>query len=589
MDGTHLLGLLNVYHDRPHHWTPDELDTIGALATQASVAIQAAQDFERMATWAAQLQSIQQLGTRLSRLSSVADIGQSIATELRQLIDYHNARVYRLVGDDLIPVAMQGQVGEYVDETPDQLRVAMGEGITGWVAAHRVAQNLGDAASDPRADTIPGTEDDLDESMLLAPMVFDDQVLGVLVLSKLGLNKFTDDDLRLLVIYASFAAQAMANADTTERLREQTLALEQQLRGQRELLQITESILTTLDARGVLESITDRLGRLIVCDNVAIEVVDPSSGLLTPLTARGVHAAYYLEPWEPGETGVATWVVEHNEPVFITDERNDPRVNHFRDERTSIDGSLIVVPLRGRGGAIGVLTIERLGLGNIFSAEEFELVQLFAAQVSIALQNAEVFQAVEIRARTDDLTGLFNHGTFQEWLERSVREGTPFSLIMLDLDDFRSVNNDLGHQAGDELLRQIAGSLVQAGRDSDLIFRYGGDEFTFLLPNTDEAGALQVAERARLAVAATDGTVTASVGVATFPKDGETRDRCPAGGRPCLLRRQARRPRQDRDRGRGPRARRRAVAPAADPGRLGGTRHSRAVSTRRRPFDQPSP
>jgi diguanylate cyclase (GGDEF)-like protein len=522
MDGTHLLGLLNIYHDRPHHWTTDELDTIGALATQASVAIQAAQDFERMATWAAQLQSIQQLGTRLNRLSSVAEIGQSIATELRQLIDYHNARVYRLIDDELVPVAMQGQVGEYVDETPDQLRVALGEGITGWVAAHRVPQILGDAAADPRADTIPGTEEDLDESMLLAPMVFDDQVLGVLVLSKLGLNKFTEDDLRLLVIYASFAAQAMANADTTERLREQTLALEQQLRGQRELLQITESILTTLDARGVLESITDRLGRLIVCDNVAIEVVDPSTGLLTPLTARGVHAAYYLEAWGPGETGVATWVVEHNEPVFISDERNDPRVNHFREDTNSIDGSLIVVPLRGRGGAIGVLTIERLGVGNTFSAEEFELVQLFAAQVSIALQNAEVFQAVEIRARTDDLTGLFNHGTFQEWLERSVRDGAPFSLIMLDLDDFRTVNNDLGHQAGDGLLRRIAASLIRAGRDSDLIFRYGGDEFTFLLPNTDEAGALQVAERARLAVAATDDTVTASVGVATFPTDGAT-------------------------------------------------------------------
>ena len=104
-----------------------------------------------------------------------------------------------------------------------------------------------------------------------------------------------------------------------------------------------------------------------------------------------------------------------------------------------------------------MLTIERLGLGNTFSAEEFELVQLFAAQVSIALQNAEVFQAVEIRARTDDLTGLLNHGTFQEWLERSVRDGTPFSLIMLDLDDFRNVNNDLGHQAGDGLLRRIAG------------------------------------------------------------------------------------------------------------------------------------
>ena len=390
--------------------------------------------------------------------------------------------------------------------------------------------------ADPRANTIPGTEDDLDESMLLAPMVFDDQVLGVLVLSKLGLYRFSDDDLRLLVIYASFAAQAMANADTTERLREQTLALEQQLRGQRELLLITESILTTLDARGVLESITERLGRLIASDNVAIEVVDPATALLTPLTARGVHASYYLEPWEPGETGVATWVLEHNEPVLISDEQADARVNHFRDELGSVEGSLIVVPLRGRGGAIGVLTIERLGQANTFSAEEFELVQLFAAQVSIALQNAEVFQAVEIRARTDDLTGLLNHGTFEEWLDRSVRDGAPFSLIMLDLDDFRNVNNDLGHQAGDKLLRRIADGLVRAGRESDLVFRYGGDEFTFILPNTDAAGALQVAERARQAVSATDAQVSASVGVATFPADGATAtDVLLAADRACFV------------------------------------------------------
>jgi diguanylate cyclase (GGDEF)-like protein/excisionase family DNA binding protein len=520
-DGSTVLGLLNVYHDRPHPWTEAELETISELADQAGVAIRAAQDYDRMATWAAQLQSIQQLGTRLNRLSGVTEIGLAIATELRQLIDYHNVRVYRLHDQELVPVAMQGQVGEYIDETPDQLRVTLGQGITGWVAVNRVAQNLGNAAADPRANTIPGTEDDLDESMLLAPMLFDDQVLGVLVLSKLGLDQFSDDDLRLLVIYASFAAQAMANADSTERLRDQSLALERQLRGQRELLQITESILTTLDARAVLESITERLGSLIACDNIAIEVVDPASGLLTPLTAHGIHRDFYLEAWEAGETGVATWVVEHNEPVYIRDETNDPRVNHREDDEPN-DGSLIVVPLRNRGGAIGVLTIERLGAGNTFSYDEFELVQLFAAQVSIALQNAEVFQAVQVRARTDGLTGLLNHSTFEEWLARAVRENSKFSLIMLDLDDFRDVNNSLGHQAGDDLLRRIASGLVRAGRDSDLVFRYGGDEFAFLLPHTDGDGARQVAERARQAVRSTWRPMSASIGVATFPIDGAT-------------------------------------------------------------------
>src|SRR5258707_38301 len=226
--------------------------------------------------------------------------------------------------------------------------------------------------------------------MLLAPMTFEDQVLGVLVLSKLGLHQFSDDDLRLLVIYASFAAQAFANAIGTERLQAQSEALERQLVNQRGLLQVTESILTTLDPRAILDQCS--------------------------------------------------------------------------------------------------------------SEDEFEVVKFFAAQVSIALQNAGVHRAVEIRAQTDDLTGLLNHGTFQSWLDRSVETREPFSLIMLDLDDFKAVNDALGHQAGDRLLAELAHAIVGAGRDSDHVFRYGGDEFSVLLPGTDATSALAVAERIRGAI-----------------------------------------------------------------------------------------
>lgn len=531
--GDEVLGTVEIVHDTQRTWTAEELALLAELAGHAGVAIRTARHYNRMASWTAQLQSIQQLGARLSRLTSVAEIGHAIATELRQLIDYHNVRVYRIDGHDLVPVAMLGQVGEYVDETPDQLRIAVGQGITGWVAEHRVAENLPDAARDPRAMTIPGTEDDLDESMLLAPMLHEDQCLGVLVLSKLGTHQFTDDDLRLLVIYASFAAQAMANADATERLREQSAMLERRLRAQRELLRITESILTTLDTAEVLERITERLGSLIRCDNLAIEVVDRTTGLLVPLTARGLHADEYMQPWEPGETGIATWVVDHNEPVLVADERNDPRVNHFRS-MAPVDGSLIVVPLLGPEGAIGVLTLERLGVEERFGDDEFELVKLFAAQVSIALKNAEIHRAVEIRARTDDLTRLLNHGSFQEWLGRSIALGDPFSLVMIDLDRFKSVNDALGHQAGDSLLREIADAIVGAARETDHVFRYGGDEFVVLLPGTDGAHAVRVAERIRAAVTHAGGPgsrwhlggleVSASVGVATFPADGRSAD-----------------------------------------------------------------
>ena len=129
---------------------------------------------------------------------------------------------------------------------------------------------------------------------------------------------------------------------------------------------------------------------------------------------------------------------------------------------------------------------------------------------------------MEIRAQTDDLTGLLNHGTFEDMLERSVHAGGTFSLIMLDLDDFREVNNQLGHQAGDELLHRIARAIGRNGRDTDLSFRYGGDEFSMLLPGTDAAGAMLVAERTRQAIRDAGDGVSASIGVATFPVDGAT-------------------------------------------------------------------
>ncbi len=527
-----VLGVLVLSKLGLRQFTEDDLrllEIYASFAAQAMANVDATErlreQYAQMARWAAQLRSIQQLGNRLSRLSTVHEIGIAIATELRQLIDYHNVRVYRLHADgELVAVAMHGQVGDYVDETPEQLRTRIGVGLTGWVAEHATAQLIDDAANDPRAATIPGTAADLAESMLLAPMIYEDEVLGVLVLSKLGLRQFSADDLRLLEIYASFAAHAMASADSAERLREQSAALARQLRSQQILLQITESILTTLDPKRVLDQIAQRLAALVRYDDLAIAAVDPASGLLQTLVAIGAHRDRYVRDRDPGEEGIATWVVRHNEPQLVRDTRSDPRICSVA-EPEPLDGSLIAVPLRGRSGPTGVLTLERFGSLDRFTSDEFELVQLFAAQVSIALQNAEEHRAVEIRAETDALTGLRNKGTFDRQIAQAVARGEPFGLLMVDLDDFKAVNDTQGHQAGDDALRRIARAVRAAVREADVVFRYGGDEFALLLPGTDPAGAHAVAEKVRAAIGAAGPALgphpmTCSIGIATYPADG---------------------------------------------------------------------
>ena len=532
-DGSELLGTLNLYHDIAHEWTGQELETLQAFAAEASMAIRNARNVERTEAWAAQLQSIQHLGGELGRLSSTVEVGRAIVSEMERLIDFHNVRVYELRGDDLFPVAMRGKIGEYTEETEDALRLRVGEGITGWVAMHGMAQYLPDAEADPRAMTIAGTES-IVESMLLAPMMFEGRVLGVIVLSKLGRDQFTESHLRLLVIFANAAAQAFATAEATEMLRRQSDALERRLRSQRALLQITESLLTTLDARAILEGIVARLGELVTYDNVCIELLDGRSGMLRPIIARGVDAERYLVPWEPGEEGIATWVVSHGEPQLVVDERADPRVLVFPDQGP-VEGSIIAVPLRGPVGVAGVLTVERAGRERPYDEDDFELVRLLAGQVSIALRNAEHYRAARLRAETDGLTGLLNYAAFRDRLAALAADGTAFGLLVIDLDGFRDVNLALKHQGGNVVLQRVAAAIRAAARERDAVFRYGGDEFVVLLPGTDAEGSLLVGERIRAAIAAVDtavGTahwqkgprISASIGASSRPEDGDDGD-----------------------------------------------------------------
>ncbi|HKZ91895.1 MAG TPA: diguanylate cyclase [Candidatus Limnocylindrales bacterium] len=466
--------------------------------------------------WEAQIDSIAKLGTRLNHLSTVAEIGTAICFELRQLIDYHNVRVYRVSGDDVLPVAWHGEIGEYTDEDGSQLHVRVGEGITGWVARHGVAQYLPDAAHDPRGVIMPGTDGGLDESMLVAPMIWEDRTIGVIVLSKMGLDRFAPHDLRYLGIYAAIAAQAMVNADSSERMRAQQETLDQQLHSQRELLRVTEAILTNLDPAAVIAEVADALGGLIPVDTLGVYVHEPRHRSLSPMLARGVGADVFMSRRLPDSGEVVSEVLGSGDARSVRRGGADP-------------AAVIIAPLRGRDRVLGILHLKRLGRAARFEPREFDLVRLFAAHASIALQNALTHRAVEIRAQMDALTGLRNHGTFREELQTAVLGGQRFALLMLDLDDFKSYNDRHGHEAGNVLLKSIAEAIRRACRESDRVYRYGGDEFTLVLPRTGVADAVDVAERIRAAIRGLRGSgrrragMRCSVGVAAFPADASDR------------------------------------------------------------------
>lgn len=330
----------------------------------------------------------------------------------------------------------------------------------------------------------------------------------------------------VLEIFANLAAVAIENATQYEALQSQGERLERQIRAHEHLLKVSESMLTTLDQEVVFSAIDDQLRRLLDYDTLCIDRVDWATRSLRPIYVRDeTYGDAILDmPLAVGE-GLGGWVAEHDEAILVNDVLSDRRGAVIPGTDAEEDQASIVVPLTVQNRVLGVLTIDRLG-GRTFNEEDFDLVKVFASQAAIAIQNADLYDEIQQRAITDSLTGLYNHGHFQETLAREIarceRYGEVFALVMLDLDHFKQVNDRFGHPTGDRVLRRVAGALLRCSREADYAARYGGEEFVLLLPRTTREEACRLAERVRgeiAAIAVDQGGyhVAASLGVADFP------------------------------------------------------------------------
>ncbi len=214
---------------------------------------------------------------------------------------------------------------------------------------------------------------------------------------------------------------------------------------------------------------------------------------------------------------------------------------HALSERNLISLDIeefLVVPLRGKNSVIGVMLVDNITTKKKLEETDIRRVMMLANHAALALENSKIYDQVVTSAHQDSLTKLWNHGHFQTILAEGIREAKakdqPLSLIVFDVDDFKSYNDSFGHPAGDRALEQVSKISKTVMRRMDNLARYGGEEFVAVLPGTGKQEATRLAERLREAIEK-DSTpsphndlpkqITVSIGVASYPEDAEDKDK----------------------------------------------------------------
>jgi diguanylate cyclase (GGDEF)-like protein len=382
-----------------------------------------------------------------------------------------------------------------------------------------------------------------ERAALFAPIVYGDQVLGMLELTEKERERvFTKDEERLVGQMAGLAALALHNARLSR-------AAEERNRQLSALIGASRAMTSTLDLDELLEVVCRQAALALDAGSSYIYEYDAEADAMVWLAEHQRDASHAFEeplgtvyPIEDLPQDLA--VVRSRKPVEAR--LDDPELDEVMRAQLLDweEMSSLMVPLVVGGEVVGSLEVSEAVYPRHFTEQEVALCVALGEQAAVAIHNAQIYrqlqeqkETIERQATIDGLTGLFNHRCFWERLRdevaRARRYGQPLSLLMLDLDDFKRVNDRFGHPVGDELLRAVGRALqTQVRQGVDCAARYGGEEFAVILPATESeledgavGGAVATAERIRAAIAGLRAPgadpawhgITVSIGVATVP------------------------------------------------------------------------
>jgi diguanylate cyclase (GGDEF)-like protein len=297
--------------------------------------------------------------------------------------------------------------------------------------------------------------------------------------------------------------------------------------------ELARALTSTLDLASILRTILESMERFIDAELWALLMVDPERQELYYASADGGEDPRFADMRVKMGEGLAGWVAAHGETLIIPEAAADPRLAPSANGNAFIVRSAIGLPIRGRKGTHGVLEIFNPNLDGQ-SDYSIAFLHILVDYAAIAIENAQDVARVQQLTITDDVTGLYNARHLYTELERELETARnaskPLSLVFLDLDRFKLVNDQHGHLIGSELLGRVGKRIQDLCRPTDLCFRYGGDEFVILMPATTREEALRMTRAIHTNLASSvfsfekglKLSIEASAGISAYPGDGKT-------------------------------------------------------------------
>ena len=323
-----------------------------------------------------------------------------------------------------------------------------------------------------------------------------------------------------------------------ERRRNPAVSAEQREAGEVAVFQeLGKALTSSLQLDQVLRTIMEKIDEFLRPDNWSLLLLDETKQELYFELAVGKASQALKDVRIKMGQGIAGWVAQHGETVVVEDTSKDTRFFSQVDEKTKTETqSIVAVPVKFRDTCLGVIELINCLGPEGFDQRDLKLLEALSDFAAIALENARHVKRIHELTITDDCTSLYNarHMGFilETEIYRSQRYNYQFSLVFIDLDHFKQVNDTHGHLVGSRLLAEIGNALKAHCRLIDFAFRYGGDEFVILLPQTAKDNALNVARRLHKLIRETQWLdeeglgirVTPSLGVASYPTDSRTKE-----------------------------------------------------------------